>query len=766
MSFSDFIRDPLAVVNFGDQLVQFNLLDANGDDLLLRVSRFGTATGTEDVAVDDILIPAHKKFFKRLLQQPTWSQSMWSQVGGTHRIMSRSFPNYGTVLINNRDGWFDQFAPSRGVSWTNRRVDSFFGGGRSQAAQRLASTIGHVVAAVVNDQPKFRLSTVEVPLLGLESRFDRMTSSRVYRGTSYQLELAAGAATEAYISHGAANVGPNLTGDMTVEMWAWLESVQTSSDNYWGWAVITGNKPWLLLLNSARKWVIAGDKGGVQYTATTAGAVPVQTPVHLAMSISGRDVRVVTWDEDAQVETVEEFANVFPAGARDAATNALYRTLRVVNSAKVWSDEYRVWNVARSLEDIRADRHRPLTDVPAACVHREAYDEGEGTAIGDSSASGLVGTISLGAGATATFLWAYEGDSSLAGVKKPDAWGHNFACQPVQVSSNDPGFQVAGAGSIEDLEVMAGGLSDFTVDPDATSLREFALSAVDEGHVLRYLDRGMFRMGSISTLPVAATVKGYNDGPLGYVHTPATVWRDMVTRRGPQLSDPTDLDADSFDDFDDDAGSPDYGVYARQPANLMDMGDVAARSGAGWWGYRRASTLLRIARYKGPSATPDFRLDKRHIVDEPTSIKWQRIGGVTVKFQRSSGAMSEEQLAVDIKGTPIADRLKREWKEITLYDDDAPDLPLFVVETGLYEEEDARVLCSYLLEKLRGDKTGWGVPIKSVGHEISMEDTVTLRWEDQFGRTRLGLDGETNYIVLGLGDTQQDGRINIEVLSE
>jgi hypothetical protein len=761
MSFSTFLRDQLAMADFGDWLVVIELLAPNGDVLPLYFSRHGTTIGSADITIDGDTIPAHTRFIKRLAAAPTWSQSLWTQGA----ILSRSFPNYGQLILNNRDGGLDYLHPRLGYVWVDRPIKVYFGEARGRAQRKLASTIGRTVNALL-DRPSFTLSTVTVPVKGFESRFDQPTSSRVYRGTSYMLALAGVKA----VDYGSPTE-VDITGDMALEAWVFLSAGMTGTENAtWGWIGGT-NYPWRLVVEDDLHLRLDCTISGSVESVTSTATLDFFKAYHVAVDIDGRDVTFTIWNDDDQIETVESNVDAFSSATRDAQVGSTYKFGSADTSFAVWGDEMRVWSVVRTSAEHQSDRSREIPDgsIPSELVHYARMNDGTGSSVTDSAAAGINGTIS-GAG-FATWLWAYEGTAELAGTPKPDLWGQRFGVNPILVAPNDNGYQLA-AGSIEALDsLMAGGLDDYVYDGDAASYFNFITATVDDGHVLTYLPRGLFRLGSAPTLPLMASVRGYNTGGVtGYTATLAEIFRDIAEHRGPRLTYPDDFDGTSFDDFFDVTGGAIAGVYLPSPVNIADVNDLLARSGAGWWGYVRGSQRLHIERFAGPGAVATRTLDKRHMIDEPREIVWDKVSEVVVKYQKSDVALTEDQLAAtinepaDAATAALKQRLMKEWLEERRGAASSTGRTI-TIETALYYQTDAAVLADYLYSMLSGEKRGWGLVLKPVGLELSMNDTVELGWADQFGGERLGLDDGDNYLVLTVNDERANGKVSAEVLS-
>lgn len=750
MSYSIFLRDRAAVRDRGDWLVEFYPKDPSGVVTPLRYSRRGTVLGTASITLGADILPAHTPYRKRVIQAPTYTQSLWAP----GRILSSSIPSYGVCKLTNRDGGLDQYAPRNGWQWAGCRYKVFF-------ADRydVAGTIGKVSDGVMGD-PKFSIGEVEVPLNGYESLFNVPVSERVYRGTSYMLELA-GDRTVSYGTPAAVN----LTGSMTFESWYWIEALPTAASRQsYGWLDAT-RCPWRVDASSIGKLSVVCHIATVQEMISTTYTFAIQKPYHVAFTIAGRDVTFYIWDDDAQTLTTEVHTNAFSSATRDTNVAGTFScSSRSDATFKPWWDEARVWNVARTADELKSNRFRPLSgSVPAACVHCAGFDNGTGTTVTDSSATAAHGTIS-GAG-TSTWLWAQEGGPELAGAPKPDVWGQRFGCAPVVVDPVRNGYQVAGGGQVNAIASFAGG-SAHTVDASAASYRAYIVAVPTTGHVLPYLPRGLFKLGLQPTLPVSANVQGYSGGPLGYVNFSHTVVRDVVTRRGPKLVDPTDLDTASFTAYAA-ANIGVMGVFLPNPTQrtIGSVLDFCVVNLSGWWGYRRASTQFRLELFAGPSVTPDHRYTQKHIVAidplPPTAVIYK----VVVRYRENNVVLDEGQVAAAVKSTPDWQNWTKQWLEEESSDDvlraaypGEASIPV-TFDTGLQYAVDAKALADYLLALLKGKKEGWNTTVVSDGYEVTPGQTTTQEVVLQRDVDRLGQDGTKTYAVLGVADNRQQGTV-------
>lgn len=757
MSHSDFLADPEALRDRAEWLVHIYLVDPDGVVTILRYCRDNQGRGiapTTALTVGSTTIPIHAPYRKRLIQPPTITQSMWQP--GT--ILGHSFPTFGEMIFRNRDGGLDRYRPVEGYKWGGR-VEVFFGDWYN-----FSTTLGSVFDGR-SGHPAFSLSQMKVPLLGRESDFNVPTSTRVYRGTGYGLELS-GVRVVNYGSPAAVNI----TGSLTVERWIWIDTAPNADTNIWGW-MLGGFAPWVIRITSTRALQFRCHVAGVAESTTSTAVLGVQKPYHIAVTVSGRDVTFYIWDEDAQTLTKEVQTNAISSATRSSNSGGSY----IMQSANVmvdWWDESRVWNVARTEAEIAADRHRPFEagSIPATLVHRTAMDDGAGTTVTDSSATAANGTIS-GAG-TSTWLWMMEGGPELAGKPRPDVWGKRFGVAPVLVSPIHQVYQVAGGGAVQSIAPTEGG-NPQTTAAAATAMRDFIVTSVAAGNFRNYLARGMFRFGSAPTLPISCTVEGYNGGSLGYVSTAGPITRDIITRRGRKIPDPSEIDTASFTAYGT-AAPATMGIAIYSPntdkeyiSPVLDMVNVG---GMGWWGFVGSSILFHIERFTGPDTTADYNLSTAIIDVEEVYPPPPVIYEVIVKYHKNDVVMTEDQLAqVVVIGTVNWTQWTLPWLEKKATDDALRDAYAgssgmsLVLETGLYNDADAQTLADTALSVLSGVREILIVTLRPVGLEIRIGMTVTLTFQYQDGTQRLGLDGTAKYLVINTEILFASGQIKITV---
>lgn len=748
MSFATFLADAEAVRQRGEWFVELYPKDANGVEVPIRVSRRGTTTKTSTITVGTDTLPANTRYSRRVLSAPTYNQSLWQQ----GKILSRSLPSFGSIKLNNRDGYLDDY---RSYTWNECRFKTYFADYRD-----IANSIGKVADGLMAE-PEWSLDSVTIPILGRESLFDIPISTRIYRGTGYMLELS-GARNVSYGTPALAE----LAGSMCMEGWFYISTAPSGNVvPAWGWSLASTRYPFRLNLTTARNLSFRATVSGSVQGPTTTAVLSVDTQYHLAVVVSGTTVTFYIWNEDAQTLTTEVFTSAFTSSTRDTHVSGAY----VHNSADTsgagacvcWWDDCRLWNYARSLSDITANRYTEIGSITSALVHYITFNDGTGTTVTDSSANAAHGMIS-GAG-TSTWLWSQEGGPDLAGTPKPDVWGEVFKMAPILVDPLNQGYQVAGGGTINEIFSYEGGLNHAA--SSAASYRAYLTTTPAAAQMLKYLPRGLFKLGSDPTLPISARVRGYSGGPLGYVLSGANITRDIITRRGPKLADPADIDTASFTSYNS-AAPYVLGLAIYKQEKISSVLDLISLSGGGWWGYERASTQFHIEQFTGPALTADFNFtDFINIKPLPPRTVYE----VVVRYAHSDVVLDEGQVAAAVKSTINWSDWTKEWLESPATEEAyrTSGAISLTIDTALQYPVNAKTLADFLLSILGGKKSGWAITIPARGLQVSIGQTCTLTVQiPAYGpnrRTRYGLDGTTKFVILNVSDTRQEGIIKLDV---
>lgn len=789
MAHADFIKSPNDTANFGEWWGRFYITDPNGNPIVFQYGRGHVNGGTyisSRNGVASISIPgsdtilAHAQFPPRLHTIPTITQSMWREGG----VLTPSLPTYGQWSLHNGDRYFDQFHPKYGYTWAGGKCELFFFDNRD-----ITGTIGRKLQGKMGN-PSFGLGpTVDIPVFGREEDFNQPLHNRVYRGTSYGLELTG----DKKVSFGVSPAAVNLRNDLTVKGWFYLEAVNTNFVVFLG---LNGVSPWRFAFNAGKQLGLFGSVGGVTQSKIMSKVWSARVPYHMATVVSGRDVTFYIWDDANQVLTTEAYTNVFSVFTRDTAAAEYLVQSGSDPTLKLWVDELQVFNYAQTKLEIEADRFRPLnTGIPATCKHRIGFDDGTGTTATDSSTSALHGTIS-GAG-THTWLWQMEGGPELAGTPKPDTVGKKFGVKPVLVAPMHYAWQVHW-GSTQSIQSSEGGAN--RTMSNAATLRDFIVTTPAAGNSLTYLANGLFKMPTgAGVLPISAVVEGAKDGSLGYVETVSKVSRYLATQRGPKLVDPAEIDTAAYTTFEMSSGfNPVIGwtTYDAQKARevngqvqqarglIKDGMDLALRSALGWWGFVGNLDKLAIYQYKGASAANDYIYPSRSgaatggggvhgpwmILDIQEMRQDFVIYEVEVRYHYNDVVMSDEQVASSVKGTANW----TQWTKPYLYKK-ATDATLrdryqgkggrsLVLETAIYNDADAQTLANMALARFKGYKVGYRVTLTMVGAGATIGMTEFLSYQYQDGRVVLGMDGSERLVIITTIDQSQQGTIIHELM--
>lgn len=774
MSHTDFIRDPIALSR-ADWWGEFHITAPDGSALILRFSRHGTRNKAAAISLNGgvDIIAAHQSWEARILTVPTITQSMWKEGS----MLSSSLPTYGEWVLNNGNRFFDQYHPKEGYVWTGGRCKLFLFD-RTDISGTIAKKLD---GRLGNPQYSFT-SELRIPVYGLEEEANQPLHSRVYRGTSYGLELVGGRA----VDFGTAPAQVNLRNDLTIKGWLYLEALNAGQIVIWG---LVGTSPWRLVINAARQLAMFVSIAGASESQASSKVLSARIPYHFGIVISGRDVIFYLWDDVNQVKTKEVFPNAFSVFTRDTTAAGVVYAFRTGSDAtlKIWGDEFQVFNYAQTEAEIDEGRFRPLNaNIPATCVHRVGFDDGTGTTVTDSSASGLHGTIS-GAG-TDTWLWQMEGDSKLAGTPKPDTVGHKFGVKPVLVAPLHYCWQVHW-GSTQSITSSEGGAP--RTMSNAATLRDFIVNVPAAGNSLTFLSQGLFKMPSIApSLPISAIVEGANDGFFGYESKASRVARYLVTKRGPMIAEPGGIDTASFTTFQG-GFDPDVGftVYeSRKPREdeqngkglIKDSLDLVMRSALGWWGFTIPANLFHIEHYSGPALAPTYSYSPRTrsgyadvasgiIVSMEPINNPQIIYEVQVRYHFNDVVMSEEQVASTIKGTVSWSDWTKPYLTARAVDETLRSRyqgkggKILIIESAVYEQSDAQRLANDILTRVKGQKEAYRATLQMVAANAIIGQTEVLEYRYQDGTIVMGLDGNDLFVIVTTVDKSQEGVIVHEV---
>lgn len=647
-AYTDFLADADAVMRHGNWTVDLEVLDADGVAVAVPGEVAGAlrvASRIEGFRTRASDTPANARWRPDLAPENggggglRLESSLWSGSGDV-TIGGASLPSEAELVIGNRDGYYDAYLPAAGYRWEGRPATARFGSGVGIPGRAGFMALADFRAFRFElGGPRSGIGEIRVPLYGLDRRFDQSVHNLVYRGTNYCLDFAAAA----YASIGTP-AKMNLTGSMTYEAWLYADNL-SATRRAMGWQAGT-RTPWRVNVSTSGQvsFAYTHSAGTSAFNNSATGLFTAGRWVHVAVIIDGTAGTFLVYDGLTGLETVEAFTTA--AATRDANTGGNLE-ISFNNATSSWvgpHDEERVWNIARTLDDVRRDRHGELTIVPATCVGYYKHNDATGLTTTDSSASPANGTLN----GTCTWYHALEGDESLAGVSKGDSFGRTEFQTPTLVA---PGLLIYHVGKGTDIDAIQpyDGLAAYSSGgADIASWKTLQTTAVSSGTFRTCLANGFVKLGSPApTLKLTVSVEGGKGN-----ETKGELIRELITERGEDpLADPADLDTAAFTAIDT-ADDSRHGLYI--PAGRM----ITIRQGldrligpGSWWGYPFDSQLFTLAQWTGPAVTADLEIGPQHILAvEPLGPAF-RAWAIELLFGRIE-PHSEAEINATVKTTP------------------------------------------------------------------------------------------------------------------
>lgn len=596
-----------------------------------------------------------------------------------------------------------------------------------------------------------------------EARFDHPITSKVFRGTRYCLYFDG--ATH-YVSHGAP-AKLDITAALTVEGWFYFDDTGTAV-RIAGW---TGGTAWPFRLErDATNHLKLVDSASFALTSTL--TVTSKRWYHIAWIVeSATAARLLVYDSVADTENEETFSGASYTSRAAISGSPTFYLGSTANFFEGLQDDVRVWSSARTADEIRAARHRPLTTTEAALSALELYaklDDGTGATVTDSAASAANGTIT----GTPAWYWAMEGDEAMAGTPKPDAWGLCENVPLVDVGLPTP-VQFIASTEIEALdELYEGGYSNYTAGTAYTDLVTFlaASTAVGAYDTLIYPGGSYVRTKSRPTKPMTADVQGDASGS-GYVSTAGAIARRILTTRGPSpLTDPTELDTTSFSGLDTDNSSA-VGYYSTGE-ELISEAVAFVLGSIGAVGFpRRSDQKFKVQRFEGVSGASVLTLSEQNLVEiQPLDVELPVWLGA-VLYRKNWKPLSGDQ----ISGAVDADRrrfLESEYRRAETRSDSVrtlhPRAQAVEWPGNLSTQAAAIAEAQRRFALFSTQARGFRVKADLDAVETDRLYVVTLTYNDldrlgvsqaRFGLTTAGED----FVALGFAEETEDGLTQLEI---
>lgn len=331
--------------------------------------------------------------------------------------------------------------------------------------------------------------------------------------------------------------------------------------------------------------------------------------------------------------------------------------------------DMRVWSTLRSQSEIISMASRPLDSSEYSVTGLVGYwpvDDVTGSTVTQKVAATTHSSGSLAG--SAAIVPSGMGDTDLQGSYLPDVWGWVRNWGPILVDEGTALYQVH-SGSIEEfVGVFLGRFEAFDAGAARTSLLDLLNPAnpTNSGEYDTCITSGgtYIRLGSVPTKPFTLDLKGDNAGGT-FRDDVSSLVRYIICNRGSSpLSDPTDLDTDSFDDLEAACTYPVGYVYAGDKSVSEVVNFLLQSAGAVGW-FTSNTGKFKVLQFIHPddAGTPDYTLTENDVVgDLADVVLGPPVNFVGVRWKHNHTVMNSSDLFEDILGTAQERFAKNEWR--------------------------------------------------------------------------------------------------------
>jgi hypothetical protein len=437
------------------------------------------------------------------------------------------------------------------------------------------------------------------------------------------------------------------------------------------------------------------------------------------------------------------------------------------------SDELRLWNVARTVDEWRDTRGRELTSTEAASSNLKLYcrkNDASGTAVADASSSPSNGTIT---GAGYNWLPSLQGNADLSGRVLPDGFGLVEDASPVLVYEPTRIYQVHSRNASAISDVSEGG-GAVTFGSAYTDWQAFLLATTTAARydALICTDGTFIRLGSNPTKPISVTFTGDATGS-GYISTAADITRRIVTTRGGSpLTDPGDLNTTSFSDLNT-ANSSVIGLYFTSETSIeAAINRALASVGAVAW-FGRADRKFRVKRFAGASGPAVITLTETDIISiepiEPEQPLWEEV----LLYRHNYSVLTQDQLASGAITTARQAFLEKDARRLRRLSEATRRRHKYarseVIDTYLTTEAAAITEADRRLALFSGTPRAYRIEARLTALQLDRMDIVAVDLKDLSAsgaeQNRLDLTG-VNFVVLANGERSTESKATLTVWRE
>lgn len=763
-TYAQFLSDPLSEHLWIAEVSYYDTVGLTTGTLYYSTGKYGTAAG--DTLVSQLFEP-------RLLNGYNFTATAPS-IGAFGGLLPAR--EGGSIILAQSLGDLDEL---RLYSFDGRRVVIRHGGTSPQFG-----TVAYDDFAVVFDgegdgQALIGIDTVTLKLRNKDARFEFPIQDRHYTGGRYWMYFdGVNDRISGAHSGDAANAGLNFTsGNFSIEFFIYIESLPGAAKHILTRGVINASG-WTVRLTTGGAITLVTSQAGASQT-TTSNALTLNKRTHVAIVRSGAAVSIYL---DGVLEVAASGTHVNPTAV--AATFYVGQNDSGAAFFNGFLDELRIWNDAKTIDGINSKKDRQLTSSEVLSATLKLYykfDDGTGQTVTDSSTAAVNGDITTNLG---TWRPSLQGNEDLTGAVLPDVWGQREGYAPVLVDEPRMIYQVH-SGSVYEMSAIYVGGAAIGLDTLGTSggvytsMSGFLAHVTTAGKYARLITAygSWFKLGSQPNKPVTMKVKGDYTGGV-YVSTIGAIVRRIICTRGPQpLTDPTDLDTDSFDLLETDAPYTVGDGYADDMSIAEVVGFLLASAGVVGW-FRRADstftvkvfdTAALLAKYSEVEAATftekNIEEDTLEAVDVgPPS--W----GVDVRYRRNDVVHSTTDIVASIIGDTTDDTnfwrfLMNEWRTVrprnsstrTTY----KGATVLVVDSAIQLWSDAETEAARLLDLYDQQGQCFRAFFDRSAAQIDRMDKVVLHFQDADAhgamQSRLGTGADTVFVVLAVEDDVENG---------
>jgi hypothetical protein len=353
-----------------------------------------------------------------------------------------------------------------------------------------------------------------------------------------------------------------------------------------------------------------------------------------------------------------------------------------------------------------------------------------------------------------------DGDANVIGVLKPQGYGPVINAEGVLINAGLLIWQ------LHDREIFAvDAVRDkgvaLTLAADYASYTTLSAASIPSAHYATCIAEGLVRLADSPAGRVTCDFRG--DAVGGYVDTTADIFRRIVTTRlgGVNISDPSGIDTDSFDDLNTAQPAAIQFYTAGQNPSVADVLAQIMTTIGGWYAFTREG-LLQVKRLEAP-ANPTFTLDRTNIssADRLSAVREPPSWKERVEWGRPWVIQSGDDLAGSVTAED-RDRSSRqhfaEWSDSSIRGEHklarvVETASLFAFESDAQTEADRLGALWGVVRDVISARPGGQVFLRWPG------DVGTLDLDDADGNARYGLP--KNVTVIALFENARNGETRL-----